>query len=842
MSIYTDRKKVAMRGHKKLSNVLRIGFMVALAAVLGACEADSPTEPRQTVNPPIPTAATTGFAISVGVSPNTVVLGEATTVQVTVVARRTDTNELMAQGSTALLSTTNGLLTNEAGTDFGTTITLTFGLNGTAQATLAGVLETATIRAQIEQSLGQATLTVAPPGEVIPFTLVQVSPNFGPPAGGTEVRIEGTGLSRPVEVIFGGIAVPVLDVTSSVIRVQSPQIELPTGQNRIVGISVSVNVGEEDFASGSIGSAYTYTRNTSPVIPKIISVTPSTGPNEGRTRVTIFGEAFGTEVQVFFGAASLIEASILDLAPTRIVVETPPATGQNAGVRNSVVAVRVRDLRSGFEATLANAFQYGGVALTLTAIQPDEGIYLGGTLVTIFGTGGFEAPVTVNFAAIAEQVVSVSGTEVVVRAVPVDVGCNPPTFAPVSVVNVETGESGSGLGFNYRTITPRVDSVFTNSAVVDIDTGAVIGDPLRTISGAGFDRQSFPPNVDFFSATATERSPSVTITSLDPNPANEGYDIGDEMVVEAPGFRALDTEICFVGENQGTRKIDTRVTVSVTARETGCVGQLAQAFTYIPNDTSCEVGPEAIFQVQERFGGDPFTVNVVDQSQGAPTSWRWNFGDGTPLILNQFPAPHTYAEAGEYTIKLTVSNDQGANSLEQTVTIEGPPVAAFSVEENVGGDPFTVALTDESTGAPTMWNWNFGDGVGSSVEQNPTYVYGLEGTFTITLTASNASGSDMATAMVTITNPPDPPVAGFNLLTNVFANPFAVRFVDQSSGGTPDTFELDFDDGTVISGNGSPPNLQDHTYAAAATYDVKLTLENAGGTDTFTVTQIIPAP
>lgn len=379
-----------------MSNIVRGMLLMVFAVVLGACDADSPTAPTQTRNPPIPTSATTGFAISVGLSPRSITAGEETTVTVTVVARRTDTNAPVPKGSSAVLSTTNGLLTNAEATATGSTVRITFDVNGQALATLAGALESAVIRAQIEQSTGEATLVVNEAPEVAPFGLTGVVPNFGPPDGGTEVRIEGSGFSRPTEVIFGGLPVQVLDVTSTSIRVRSPQIDLASGQNQAVSISVSVNVGEEDFASGSLGNAFTYTRNQTPIIPKIISVTPTSGPNEGGTRVTIFGEAFGSEVQVFFGDSSLIEAPLFEVSPTRIIAETPAATGQNAGVRDSVVSVRVVDLRSGSEARLASAFQYGGGEMFISAIAPGEGIYLGGTLVTIFGAG-FEAPVTVEF-------------------------------------------------------------------------------------------------------------------------------------------------------------------------------------------------------------------------------------------------------------------------------------------------------------------------------------------------------------------------------------------------------------------------------------------------------------
>ncbi len=822
-----------------MSRFVQIALFVALAGLLGGCDADTPTEPTQTPNAPVPTTATTGFAISVGLNPGTVVLGEPTVVQVTIVARRTDTNELMPRNSTAVLSTTSGLLTNGAGTASGTTVTVTFGLNGTATATLTGALEDAIVRAQIEQSFGQATLRVSPTPEIEPFSLIQAVPNFGPPSGGTEVRIEGTGFSLPAEVVFGGIAVPVLDVTSNSIRVLSPTIELPSGENRTVGITVFVNVGEELAASGTLNNAFTYTRNSSPTIPKIISVTPTTGPNEGRTRVTIFGEAFGSEIQVYFGSAgngpgsSNVEATILDVTSNRIVVETPPATGQNSNVRNQVVDVRVRDLRSGFEATLPSAFQYGGVTLMLTSIQPADGIYLGGTLVTIFGLGGFEAPVAVSFGGEDQQVVSVSGTEIVARSVPADITCAGQSGL-VSVVNIETGESGSGLSYTYNAVQPRIDSIGpTNTAVVDVETGAVIGDPLRIFSGEGFDRQSFIPEVRFFNGNANERSPRVAITSLDPE--YPGYDIGDVMEVDVPAFRGLNTEPCVESGSEGTRFIDTRVTVEVTARDTGC--STTEEFTYIPNDRSCSTGPDAVFQVVENEGGDPFTIRVIDQSLGGPTSWRWDFGDGTVSLL-QDPGPHTYATPGDKTIKLTVSNDSGTDTAEQTITIAAPPdppVAIFSIEENVGGDPFTINVNDQSTGSPTSWDWSFGDGTTANGQNPGPHTYASEGTFTVTLTVSNASGSDSTTRSVTIAGPP---VAAFDLFTTVLGDPFRVRVVDRSTGGTPTTWQWDFGDGTVV--NGEVPG--DHVYAAAGNFVIELTVTNSAGTSNASRPVVIPAP
>jgi len=56
-----------------------------------------------------------------------------------------------------------------------------------------------------------------------------------------------------------------------------------------------------------------------------------------------------------------------------------------------------------------------------------------------------------------------------------------------------------------------------------------------------------------------------------------------------------------------------------------------------------------------------------------------------------------------------------------------------------------VNFTDLSTGSPTSWSWDFGDGIGISSEQNPSYTYDNPGTYPVTLIATNAYGSDIET-------------------------------------------------------------------------------------------------
>ena len=83
------------------------------------------------------------------------------------------------------------------------------------------------------------------------------------------------------------------------------------------------------------------------------------------------------------------------------------------------------------------------------------------------------------------------------------------------------------------------------------------------------------------------------------------------------------------------------------------------------------------------------------------------------------------------------------------------PTAEFVGDPTAGPAALTVNFTDLSTGNPTSWSWDFGDGVGTSTVQNPSYTYNNIGTYTVTLTATNAYGSDIETKVdyITVTDP-----------------------------------------------------------------------------------------
>lgn len=82
-----------------------------------------------------------------------------------------------------------------------------------------------------------------------------------------------------------------------------------------------------------------------------------------------------------------------------------------------------------------------------------------------------------------------------------------------------------------------------------------------------------------------------------------------------------------------------------------------------------------------------------------------------------------------------------------SVTIARAPVANFTFTTS----KHTAVFTDTSTPKPTSWLWDFGDG-SKSTSQNPTHTYAVAGSYVVTLTATNALGSTMASQVVTVSD------------------------------------------------------------------------------------------
>jgi gliding motility-associated-like protein len=159
--------------------------------------------------------------------------------------------------------------------------------------------------------------------------------------------------------------------------------------------------------------------------------------------------------------------------------------------------------------------------------------------------------------------------------------------------------------------------------------------------------------------------------------------------------------------------------------------------------------------------------------------------------------------------------------------------ANFSGTPLSGCPPLTVNFTDLSTGTPTAWKWNFGNGGGTSALQNPGATYSLPGQYVVTLTVSNASGSDIKTKTnyITVYSKPS---ANFTLSSDTICIGQTVKFTDAtviSAGGAPiNSSAWDFGDGNTQTVS---TNTVSHNYNAPGNYPVSLIVTDFHGcTDT----------
>ena len=566
----------------KLSKLL-FAAMLSTAVLMAGCDSDDVTGPMEVQNAPPVTSTTNNstWSITVSANPTSIDINFGGSSDILVSARRSDNNQPIAAGTTALLTTTGGLLTNSQATT-GDSIPITFDAAGQARAVFnIGVLTNETtiiVRAQVESSFGSAQIQMVD-AQAPPLFLTNVAPNFGPPSGGTSITINGSGFISPARVTFQGSfgVIPLTNVrvrSSSRITAVTPEIDLATGSTASAIVTVESGLGTTSEGSSSLANGFLYTRSSSPVTMKVFGISPTQGPNEGGTRVSIRGEGFGSEAQVFFGGAA--EATVLSISSTELEVLTPAATGTTNV--NSTVQVSVSDPNTGFSVTANTPFSYGPVGgLFISAVSPNQVEYLGGDLITIFGQG-FSEPVAVTAAEIGQQVISVSGTEVIFRSSRADIVCAD-ISGEVRVKNIETNEDVTGTAqFTYSPIQPQIFGVsgpFGNTGVAG--STVVINGAPRSF-GIGFDP---PVQVDFGGNQAS--NPSISVD-------------GTTITVSAPNFSGTyPTEICCTLpdgtqiEGNATAFVD----VTVTNLNTTCSDSFSGAFGYNPPaDTTCAAATE----------------------------------------------------------------------------------------------------------------------------------------------------------------------------------------------------------------------------------------------------------
>ncbi|MEJ1222371.1 PKD domain-containing protein [Sediminicola sp. 1XM1-17] len=171
--------------------------------------------------------------------------------------------------------------------------------------------------------------------------------------------------------------------------------------------------------------------------------------------------------------------------------------------------------------------------------------------------------------------------------------------------------------------------------------------------------------------------------------------------------------------------------------------------------------PLAVIGASTISGDAPLTVNFTgsnstdDNFDGTGTlNYSWTFGDGNTSTESN--PTHTFNGIGIFNVDLVVTDGGGLTNLSSlSITVNDPlvnqsPTAVATGTPN-GTTPFQIDFSstgsDDPDGNVVGYAWDFGDGVGTSSEENPTYTYAAAGFFTVTLVVTDNDGDTGSTSI-----------------------------------------------------------------------------------------------
>ncbi len=155
---------------------------------------------------------------------------------------------------------------------------------------------------------------------------------------------------------------------------------------------------------------------------------------------------------------------------------------------------------------------------------------------------------------------------------------------------------------------------------------------------------------------------------------------------------------------------------------------------------------------------------------GSITSWGWQIdGEETTGVSTE----HTFVEAGEFEVVLTVMDDEGASqSGTEMVSVTVPnekPQAKFSTACVENACTFNAGASSDNDGSIVDWAWNFGDGSSAS-DKSVEHSYAKAGSYSVSLTVTDDDqATDSSAHTVTLSMPNEKPAAAFDVSCEAMA-------------------------------------------------------------------------
>ena len=275
----------------------------------------------------------------------------------------------------------------------------------------------------------------------------------------------------------------------------------------------------------------------------------------------------------------------------------------------------------------------------------------------------------------------------------------------------------------------------------------------------------------------------------------------------------------------------------VATSDQGCKDSLTKTVIIYP----MPVAAFAVNTTSQCLTGNSFSFTNTSSISTGTLTYQWFFGDGG--VASTLNATHIYSAAGSYVVKLVVTSAFGCkDSVVNTVVINPQSTVGFTIAnaaQCVNGNVFSFNNTSSITTGTITYQWTFGDGIGTSSLQNPTYSYSTAGNYNVKLVVTTNNGcKDSTTKPITVYPKPNP-----------F---FTINSAMQCTTGN----SFVFTNGSAIAygsmsyiwkfGDGDTSHLQSptHAYINAGTYTVWLVaVSNNGCSDSISRTVTIsPRP
>ncbi|HEX8170758.1 MAG TPA: IPT/TIG domain-containing protein [Thermoanaerobaculia bacterium] len=663
--------------------------LTSILLLFAACKGESPTAPPVTGTLPNGGGTTppAGVSLTITTSNENPLVDSKSIITATV----KDANGNPVPNGTAVEFVATGLQ-GAVFEDTGTAATIRTTTNGVASATLTSTTAGSThvtvtvnnVTRAVDITFKTKPIEQQPPSTAP--TITSVTPTLGRPSGGEQITITGTNFTEPVRVLFDvGRATPVeafvTSVTPTTITAITPAVDLGAGQELAATVKVITRAGT---ASEQATTAVPFTFRNTVLTPIVYTVTPNSGPINGGTRVTIFGEGFQDPVQVLFGTA---EARVIDVKFGQILVEAPDgrSTSPNgSGPVTGPVNVTVVNVTANKRSTLEAAFAYKS-KMQITTVQPLTGSALGGTDVTIDGVG-FDQPLLVTFNGVPATVLSVSGTRIRARTGPAPFPCAPPVTSPsIFVTNTDNGDTDAwGDDPNeisqFAYIPVRAQIVSTTSPVAPGGTLTVsVENPGVGALGTA--------NVRF----------SLGGTTLIPSPATINSGTGTQtftIAVPTSGFTFPTVACTTSGGAPGTQLGNASLPLSFSNITTLCAGDTVTVVVTPPGPNACTQAPPQAAVTTPANGACANAVATIGSSSTTNIIVRNNATAGGQT-LTVTPGAISGADAAQFTIAPTTQQSAapgGTSTFTVTFTPTGTAGSRTASVNFTTNDPLNPTL------------------------------------------------------------------------------------------------------------------------------------------------------